>query len=308
MKLRTELAPAPLATRINCPDSTLLLGSCFTEHIGQWLRDYGLRSTCNPWGILFNPASIAQNLTNCLADAPREPEICHQGGRCLSYDHHGSIWADDEAALRDLLADIDRRARAAYLAADHILVTFGTAWVFERNGRIVANCHKSPASEFTRRRLTVDEIVGQWSPFAADKHLIFTVSPIRHLADGLHGNQLSKATLLLAIDRLRDLFPTHVEYLPAYELLIDDLRDYRFYADDLVHPAPLAIEAVKELFLADAASPQLRRYMDEMSPLVRTLAHRPSNPDAPEYIALREKTLAEIERIKARTLSPPLPR
>lgn len=300
MKLRTELQPTPLSRRIDIGQKTLLLGSCFTEHIGKWLQSAWLDVACNPWGVLFNPASIAQNLCHCLTNEPQEHELCQLGGRWLSFDHHGSIWADSEEALRERLADIDRQARETYLAADHLLVTFGTAWVFERGERIVANCHKAPAHEFTRRRLTVDEIVGQWAPFAQDKHLIFTVSPIRHLGDGLHGNQLSKATLLLAIDRLQTLYPDRVEYLPVYELLMDDLRDYRFYADDLIHPSTLAIDAVRELFMANAMSPQLQQYMREITPIARTLAHRPSDPEAAEYKTLIARTLAEKEKIIAK--------
>lgn len=300
MKLRTELPHEPLLTPIDRKDKILLLGSCFTEHIGEWLKASWMDVNCNPWGVLFNPASIANNLQKCLSDAPRQTTFWQAGNKVYSFDHHGSIMAEDESTLSQQIAQIDRQARAFFQQADHLLVTFGTAWVYERQGCIVANCHKAPASEFIRRRMSVDEIVQLWSPLIErSRHTIFTVSPIRHVGDGLHGNQLSKATLLLAIDELQRLFPTKVEYLPVYELLIDDLRDYRFYAEDLVHPAPLAIEAVKELLFSVAFTRALQQYLTEADRLNRTLNHRPSDPNAPEYLKMIKNTLDKIEKLKS---------
>ncbi len=299
MKLRTELPRESLLKPIDSRDKTLLLGSCFTEHIGEWLKASWLKVECNPWGVLFNPASIAQNITQCLADIQHRPELHRQGNRLYSFDHHGSISADNETDLFDQIDKIDQQARQFFVEADHLLVTWGSAWVYERQGHIVANCHKAPASEFVRRRLSVEEIVRLWTPIIQQsRHLIFTVSPIRHIGDGLHGNQLSKATLLLAIDELQRLFPQKVDYLPVYELLIDDLRDYRFYADDLVHPAPIAIEAVKEYLASCAFTPGLNQYLKEADRLNRTLNHRPSDPNAPEYLEMIKNTIEKIERLK----------
>lgn len=298
LRLRTELPHTRLKKQIEANDKFLLCGSCFTEHIGAWLQEARLDVTCNPWGILFNPASIAQSISRCLSDTPYDIDICQTGDLYYSFDHHGKIVGESAEALIQKVHEVEVEARKAVLEADHLIITFGTAWVYERNGKIVANCHKAPANEFTRRRLSVDEIIRMWTPIIADRHVIFTVSPIRHIGDGLHGNQISKATLLLAIETLQEQYPDQVEYLPAYELLMDDLRDYRFYADDLVHPSPLAIEAVKELVADAAFSPRLKQYMTDAAPLLKTLAHRPSDPTAPEYLALVQKTIQQLQKLK----------
>lgn len=298
MKLRTELPHERLKRPIDSREKILLLGSCFTEHIGEWLKASWMDVLCNPWGVLFNPASIAQNLEQCLSDQPHRPELTRQGDHLCSFDHHSSITAHDQASLFEQIDKIDSEAREFFRDADHMIVTFGTAWVYERNGRIVANCHKAPASEFVRRRMSVEEIVERWKPIIEQgKDFLFTVSPIRHIGDGLHGNQISKATLLLAIDELQRLYPDKVQYLPVYELLIDDLRDYRFYADDLVHPAPLAIQAVKELLLDAAFTPRLQQYLHEADAINRTLSHRPSDPNTPEYKAMIQKAFAQKENL-----------
>lgn len=305
MKLRTELPHTVLQTKIDSSDKLLLVGSCFTEHIGQWLTEVWLDAVCNPWGILFNPASIAQSLNRCMdKDSTYMPALCMQGGQICSFDHHSSIHAESPEQLMEHIREIDKQAQQNLTGAQHLLVTWGTAWVYEREGRVVANCHKAPATEFVRRRMSVEEIVNMWCPIIEKmgKHIIFTVSPIRHLGDGLHGNQLSKATLLLAIDILQQRYPDLVEYLPVYELYMDDLRDYRFYADDLVHPAPLAIEAVKELLYNAAFTPRLQQYMKEAEPLARTLRHRPSNPNAPAHLELLQRTLKQKETLMKKYL------
>lgn len=311
-KLRTIIEPQPLHRPIDVGDGILMAGSCFTQHIGQWLSEAWLPVCCNPWGILFNPASIARSLdrirprnTEDYDSLHKEninlshignytPQLTELNGRWYSFDHHGSLCRPTHDETRRLIRDAEQQARQSYLAADHIVVTFGTAWVFEREGEVVANCHRFPATDFVRRRLSVEEIVELWSPLIANKHWIMTVSPIRHVADTLHGNQLSKATLLLAIDELRRLFPEQVEYLPIYELLIDDLRDYRFYADDLVHPAPIAIRFVKDYFSANAMTPRLRQYMAEAEPIIKGFQHRPSDPESASHLAF----LSQLEQRK----------
>ena len=297
-RLRTELPHTRLKRQIEVDDKILLCGSCFTEHIGAWLQEAQLEVTCNPWGILFNPASIAQSISRCTSNAPYDIDFCKTGDRYHSFDHHGKIVGETPEALTEKVRAVETEARKVVLEADHLIITLGTAWVYERNGKIVANCHKAPSSDFVRRRMCVKEIVEMWSPLVQNRHVIFTVSPIRHIGDGLHGNQVSKATLLLAIEELQERYPDQVEYLPVYELLMDDLRDYRFYADDLVHPAPLAIEAVKELVADAAFSPRLKQYMIDAAPLLKTLAHRPSDPNAPEYLALVQRTTEQLYTLR----------
>ena len=241
MKFRTEIEIAPLDVRFGYENRTLALGSCFASHIADRLARARFHVTANPTGILFNPLSIAAAVRAFGTEVRRE-ELQHDAERWFHFGFHGDFAAPTaEEALRRMNAA--RRAGAGALrAADRVILTLGTAWVYEREGEVVANCHRRPAAEFTRRRLPVAEIVETLAaliegPFAG-KEVLLTVSPVRHLGDGLAGNAVSKATLRLAAEELAGGF-RNVAYFPSYEILMDDLRDYRFYADDLVHPAPL---------------------------------------------------------------------
>lgn len=307
MKLRTEIERIPLPRPIDRGEGIMLLGSCFTDHIGQWLSDAWLPVFCNPYGVLFNPASIANTLLRLLQNDLYIPDLHEYNGRYYSFDHHGKWSGEDPEALTQQLVDLETEARSFLSSAKHLIITLGTSWIYEREGLIVANCHKFPASEFTRRMLSIDEIVSLWSQVIESLSLVqqttpnsaitFTVSPIRHLKDTLHGNQLSKSTLLLAIDELQRRYPDRVQYLPVYELFMDDLRDYRFYADDLVHPSSMAIEMVKELFTECAMTPSLRQYMHDAAPIVRALQHRPSDPESPQYKSFLAETLKKKETL-----------
>ncbi|MBD5361827.1 MAG: GSCFA domain-containing protein [Bacteroides sp.] len=228
--------------------SLLMLGSCFTTEVGQLLAADGLDVCINPTGNVYNPLSAAKTLVN-LARGRRydADELIEVQGLWRSLDHHTRLAAPTpEEAIEKINRSMEIGGEALSRASD-VIITFGTAYVFERRGEVVCNCHKLPDREFIRRRLSVDEIVNAWQPLIeqfSDKRFIFTVSPIRHKADGLHGNQLSKATLLLAIDSFKG-----ADYFPAYEIMIDELRDYKFYAADEVHPAPEAVEIIHRRFL-----------------------------------------------------------
>lgn len=310
MKFRTEIERIPLPRPIDRGEGIMLLGSCFTDHIGQWLSDAWLPVMCNPYGVLFNPASIANTLLRLKSNDLYIPVLHEHNGQFYSFDHHGKWSGSDADLLTQQLIDLETEAHSFLSSAKHLIITLGTSWIYERQGQIVANCHKFPASDFTRRRLSVDEIVEQWSQVieALTPHnlsttqpqeltITFTVSPIRHVKDTLHGNQLSKSALLLAIDELQRRYPNRVQYLPVYELFMDDLRDYRFYADDLVHPSTMAIEAVKELFSECAMTPALRQYMHDAEPIVRALQHRPSDPESPQYKVFLQETLKKKNRL-----------
>lgn len=227
--------------------SLLMLGSCFTTEVGRLLASDGLDVCINPTGNVYNPLSAAKTLIN-LAEGRRyhEEELIEVQGLWRSLDHHTRLAAPTPAEAIEKINRSMETGGEALRRASHIVITFGTAYVFERQGTVVCNCHKLPDREFIRRRLSVDEIVSAWQPLInrfADKRFIFTVSPIRHKADGLHGNQLSKSTLLLAIDALQG-----ADYFPAYEIMIDELRDYKFYAADQAHPSPEAVSIIHSRF------------------------------------------------------------
>jgi len=240
VKLQTIVDIQPSEWKIGYEDKVLMLGSCFSDEIGAQMQQRYLQVTCNPFGTLYNPLSIAQALT-----MTEVPELIEHDGLWHSMAHHGSFSrASKEEAEQAVRASI-KTMQHALDEASVVIVTFGTAWVYEKDGEIVGNCHKLPERCFVRRRLTVEEIVDAWKPILekySDKHWLFTVSPIRHIKDGLHENQLSKATLLQSVEQLGD-------YFPSYEIMLDELRDYRFYADDLVHPSSLAVNYIWERFV-----------------------------------------------------------
>jgi len=252
------------------------LGSCFADEVGGRLRDSDFRIELNPFGTLYNPASVAEALQRLIDDREIDAgDLVQHEGLYHSWYHHGSFsHTTPEATLAACNGRL-HQAHRALREARLLMVTFGSAWVFELAGsgpqppaKIVANCHKLPASRFVRRRLTVEEIVALWQPLlrrlaacCPTVQVLFSVSPIRHKADGAHGNQLSKSTLLLAVDELLALnaTPLPLYYFPSYEIVLDELRDYRFYASDMVHPSPLAVEVVWERFQQASMEPVVRQ-------------------------------------------------
>lgn len=253
MRLQTIVDIKPSSWKIGYDDKILLVGSCFSDSIGQIMSMRELQVTSNPFGTLYNPLSIAQALL-----MKEVPELVEFEGFWHSMAHHGSFSRPTkEETLAVVQASIDAMQNA-FNQANVVIITFGTAWIYERNGEVVGNCHKLSASEFSRRRLSVDEIVRTWMSIMEkypNKRWLFTVSPIRHIKDGLHENQLSKATLLQAVEQLGD-------YFPSYEIVLDELRDYRFYSDDMVHPSPIAINYVWERFVETYCTPQTQNEMN----------------------------------------------
>lgn len=305
MKLQTVLQRTPWAQKLSPRSHMLFMGSCFGEHIGNWLRDAWLNVTVCPTGVLFNPCSIADALCAWKAGQQRHPQLFENNGLYHSFSHHGKLSYPTETDTQIAIEQSEQSGCKAWDEADYIFCTFGSAWVYERQGKIVANCHKFPEREFSRRCLSVDEIVTGWASLieGSQKKWVFTISPIRHLRDGLPGNQLSKATLLLAVNRLSEMFPKEVLYLPVYELFMDELRDYRFYADDLIHPSTLALQAVREYISEVAFDSDLTQYLSRAESIIRGLAHR-ENSASPSETALahRDTLLHQREMLIQQTL------
>lgn len=279
MTLSTAVNIAPSEVRLSHDRPVLLLGSCFTDEVGSRLQQSGFEVLCNPFGTLYNPLSIIGCLERVRHERPfAADELVQHDGLFHSWHHHGSFsHPDREEVLRRCNESLASAAR--FLRRDPLLViTFGTAYAFFLNdpasplhGQVVANCHKVPAQRFERRRLAEEEIVARCSPLLRGRDVILTVSPIRHLADGLHGNQLSKATLLLAVERL---CAQGCAYFPAYELLVDELRDYRFYARDLCHPSDLAADIIYERFQLCCMPPDTIARCTEHQKRYRQSQHR----------------------------------
>lgn len=323
MIFRTEqtlsLAPNP----VGYDDKLLLIGSCFSDNIGNWLTSRYFDVLVNPFGTLYNPLSTARCLRLLAADKRyAASELFEHDGLYHSFDHHSRFSAPtpDEALRR--INDACIAGHRQLSRATRLVVTWGTAWVYrladaEGGGSVVGNCHRLPEKRFVRSRLSVDEIATEWRSLIGELtaanpnlRLTLTVSPIRHLKDTLHGNQLSKATLLLAAEQLAAEMPDRVDYFPAYELLIDDLRDYRFYAADMVHPSETAVEYVRTKFAERYFTPATMAVLAQCEKIARALEHRPSDEKSESYKRFLTQNIQTIEQLTAKstffTLKTPL--
>ena len=308
MKFRTEIEKISWKSPIEYSSHILSLGSCFAERISAMLDERKFRVTALPTGILFNPASIAQSLSLMASHHKvTEKELFEVDGRWLSYNFHSSLSAPSpEEAMAEMQGAIERGGEALD-SATHLIITLGTAWIYRlrESGAVVANCHKQPASMFSRELLSVESIVEMLQPvcesFKGD--IILTVSPVRHVGEGLADNSLSKAILRVAVDTLQRQYPERVSYFPAYEIVIDDLRDYRFYAEDLVHPSQMAVEYIGEKFFEVALSANSKAVMSRVERIVQATKHRALNPHSESYKRFCRQQLDAIEQIKGVDLS-----
>lgn len=245
------------ASKITHQHCLLALGSCFAENIGKKLNDAFFQVDVNPFGVLYNPVSIRNSIQLLLENKLFTQEAIFENKGLWQSFSHSSQFSDTNK--EKCLTNINKRFESAFdffNKTDFLLITFGTAWVFEdrKSGNVVSNCHKLPANCFNRRRLTVDEIVADYSTLITELkiklpnlRILFSVSPIRHWKDGAHENNISKSTLLLAVEALQQNF-YQVDYFPAYEIQIDELRDYRFCAVDMQHPSEVAVDYIWSRF------------------------------------------------------------
>ena len=300
MELLTKVDINPSDRKIGYNDKILLLGSCFADNVGEKFAEHYFQATVNPLGTLYNPASIAHALTDALIPQS-DPRIVQHNGMWHSMMHHGSFSHPDKETLLHHCAESRELMISALKEVSTVIVTFGTAWVYEWQGEVVANCHKLPANQFTRRCLTAEEIVAIWQPIVAsmlDKHWIFTVSPIRHIKDGLHANQLSKAVLLQAIDHLTSNNAA-VSYFPSYEIMLDELRDYRFYAEDMVHPSQAAVEYIWQRFVDTYMTADTRNEMRTLHQLWRDRHHRFLHPESDEAKNFQTRVARKLQELQS---------
>ncbi len=305
MKFRTEIEIAPLAEGVSHSAKIFALGSCFAENISERLKRAKFSVTTNPFGVLFNPFSISNAIERL--DNSRTFAVCDiEAGRdnFFSFDAHSSL---DGKSQTEAFANLNKAVAQGGKAlgeSDWVILTFGTAWVYEKEGKVVANCHKQPASEFQRRRLSVAEIVERYDALfesvLRNKKVILTVSPVRHIGDGLQENSVSKATLRLAVEELVAKYE-NAHYFPSYEILIDDLRDYRYYADDLAHPSKMAVDYVWERFCEAMLLPKTQELLPKIEQIVAASEHRPFNPEGDAHkefcrnMIARAKSFVEVD-------------
>ena len=306
MKFRTEIEVAPWQRPIDYSQTILSLGSCFADNIAARLRERKFRIVASPTGILFNPASIARIIERMhLNDKPiSRDELFTSDERWLSYDFHSKFAGETPDQAIDIMQTALDSGHEALEHADHLILTLGTAWVYRHTetGEVVANCHKQPHATFRRELLTVEEVVACLERIIAclnpTTQLILTLSPVRHIGEGMEDNSLSKAILRVAIDSVVKRYAGAI-YFPSYEMLMDDLRDYRFYGDDLVHPSTTAINYITEKFFDAALSSETKRIVPTVEKIVRAAQHRPLNATSREYKTFCEKQLAAIEELKS---------
>lgn len=284
MKWQTPVAEGKCSVPLRAGDEIMVLGSCFADETGRRLAECGLDVCVNPFGTLYNPVSVCNSISRLQCGVPFTREDCVEmgagAGLVCSFSHHTSFARPTQEAFLEHANAALETASARWKSASKVLITLGTAWCWRHlpEGEIVSNCLKRPAGEFSRERLTVPQTAALLKSLVQrypDKFFVFTVSPIRHLSDGAHGNQVSKSILLLALEEVCAAFPDRTVYFPAYEILLDELRDYRFYAEDMVHPSPQAAEYVFGKFLSFAFPDEERSRLEERRKAFKASQHRP---------------------------------
>lgn len=284
LKLQTPVETGRSAVCISLNDKIFVLGSCFADNMGQKMADLGFDVCVNPFGTLYNPVSICNSVARLTSGIPFSESECVQmgagAGLVCSFSHHTSFARRTEDEFLNVANASLKEASLRWKAASKVIITLGTAWIYEytRSGETVSNCLKIEAKEFTRRRLSVRETATLLMNMIArhpEKEFMFTVSPIRHFKDGAHGNQISKSTLLLALDEVLAKFPERCEYFPAYEIVLDELRDYRFYAADMIHPSDQAVDYLWSRFVRFAMPESELPALDARRRELLRAQHRP---------------------------------
>lgn len=307
MEFRTVVTIPKSLSCFTQDDRIILLGSCFVEHIGAKLAENKFSVDINPFGILYNPLSIAASLEKLLHPKHFSPaDLFEHEGVYHSFAHHSRFpFPSPEESLTEINTRLFASSRNL-LDATKLIITFGTAYIYKLKSdhRIVSNCHKLPDRFFYRERLSVEAIVEKWEQVCMAiweqnprLDILFTVSPVRHWKDGAHTNQISKSILLLASEELCMRFPEKVTYFPSYEIMMDELRDYRFYGDDMIHPSGKAIDYIWERFTESFFSQEIRSLLKEWKNIQKALHHKPFQPQSEAYHSFITQTLLKAEQI-----------
>lgn len=304
MNFRTQV-PISTATKpidYNC--KIILLGSCFAENIGDKFEYYKFQNAVNPFGIIFNPVSIEKMISKVVtATVFTEADIFFYNERWHSFDVHSDLSNESKEELLTSLNSILKQTKKQLQEASQVIITYGTSWVYRNieSNEIVANCHKVPQKEFKKELLsieTIKESIKQTIQFIhslnPDSNIIFTISPVRHIKDGFVENQWSKANLISGIHQVLSQSET---YFPSYEIMMDELRDYRFYAEDMLHPNQVAIDYIWERFKETSISKTAFPVMDEVESIQKSLSHKPFNPKAESHLKFELKRKEKITKL-----------
>lgn len=304
---RTEVFPPEYSFKIEHGQHVFLIGSCFAENMGGKLSDSKIKTTLNPFGILFNPFSIMNALERMLNNRPYDAsELVTSNDHFASLDHHGRFNALDKEIVLQSINEQLEKGRKAIFEADTLFITLGSAWVYEhiQKQKIVANCHKIQNNEFVKKLLTYQEIhlilrhIPQFlKAKGIDAQIVFTLSPVRHWKDGPIQNQRSKSLLNAAVHAVVDEFES-CHYFPAYEMVMDDLRDYRFFAADMLHLNEQAIDYVWQKFQEAFFTAKTREICNAVKAVVQAANHRPIDPESNSFQRFLLKQIALIDELE----------
>ncbi|HEU5145184.1 MAG TPA: GSCFA domain-containing protein [Chryseosolibacter sp.] len=306
MKFRTELKVEPAIAQMRLKNGILTQGSCFSDAIGERLATHRLKALVNPFGVIYNPESIHKALLYSIYNEAVPPQTFLKRGELhFSFDFHSEFSAMTEHELSTRLNNAVGATHYFIKEADWLLITYGTAWVYERHdtGEIVANCHKLPAAHFSKSLMNTQMIVSSFARFYqalrqlnSRIRMIITVSPVRHLKDTLEHNSVSKSVLRVACHEIAAQF-TDVEYFPAFEMMIDDLRDYRFYKSDMLHPTEQAEDYIWEKFMERYFSPELKEFVKQWGAVLSAVRHKPFHPGTAAHQQFLRETLNKLEAL-----------
>lgn len=306
MQFTTQIPIAKGNLPVDYNARVVSLGSCFAVNIGQKFDYFKLRNVTNPFGILFHPLAL-EKFTGFAINKKvfTETDIFYHNERWHCFDAHSDVSANSKDTLLQNLNTTTALAHTELKQATHLIITLGTAWVYRKTstGNLVANCHKVPQKEFTKELLSataiqqsLQNIINQLARFNPALHILFTVSPVRHIKDGFTENQRSKANLISALHTTLDTVPAYpnVSYFPSYEIMMDELRDYRFYSEDMIHPNQTAIDYIWERFTNAWVAPVAQQTMKAADSIQKGLQHRSFNPQSAQHKDFLEKLQQKI--------------
>jgi hypothetical protein len=306
---RTIVSNSQSPSKISLNNPFLTLGSCFADEIGKLLRENKFSVLPNPFGTIYNPYSIHKLLYYAIeGKPPLDNTYLNHNEVFLNYDFHSEFSALSQVELNEKIEASINTAHTFLKNASQLILTYGTAWVYERHdtSEVVANCHKKPSAEFTKSLLTHEKIIESFQDvysalktFNPSLKIILTVSPVRHIKDTLELNSVSKSVLRLACHTISTTY-TDVEYFPAYEIMLDDLRDYRFYKADMIHPTEEAVDYIWEAFMNTYADQDLKNFLKQWKEIQTAMAHKPFHPSTTAHQKFLNDLLKKLELLSTK--------
>ncbi len=307
MNLQTKIPLKPQEPKIGYESEVLMLGSCFAENVGKKFGYYKFKNEINPFGILFHPKAIETFLwMTSQEEQYTETDLFYHNERWHCFDAHSSLSHPDRNVLLSNLNTSLSHTKQKIKSATHIFITLGTAWVYHLKSldMVVANCHKIPQKEFDKELLSIEDIeqclqncIHLIRNINTSAQIVFTISPVRHVKDGFVENNRSKSHLITAVHKMIES-GLNLGYFPSYEIMMDELRDYRFYKEDMIHPSELAIQYIWEYFSEIWISEKAKKTMKQVEEIQKGLSHKPFNPDSEQYIEFLKKITSKRSQLQ----------